>query len=283
VRRAATNVVDAGWNVLAASRAGVAAARDAVGEAGERAGAIAGEAAEAADSARERAGDVAIEAGRAAVGIGVQLLHLPELVREGARRGREAMETSGARAVVSAIETGTRVLSAAAEYVSELAPRRRVREPGLQALLVEQLRWAHAGTEAYDQAVETTEDVETRTQLVRFKLQTIRQVETLSELLCALGVRIPAEEREPSPPTAEHDGARRGLGAARQAIALAFTIAAQSAEGWRALARVAAWAEPERTAEAIACASEAVGSDPEEQVEFLRQALLDRTLWMVLA
>ncbi|MCI4351756.1 MAG: hypothetical protein L3K15_09640, partial [Thermoplasmata archaeon] len=41
--------------------------------------------------------------------------------------------------------------------------------------------------------------------------------------------------------------------------------------------------EQDRLAEAILRANEAVGSGPDEQVEFLRQALLDKTVESVLA
>jgi hypothetical protein len=291
LREAGGAVAEAGENVVQAGRASVAAARKAVVEAGERVGRVAGEAADAArervgeatDAARERAGDVAIEAGRTAVGIGAQIMQIPDLVREGARLGREVLETSGARAVVTVIETGTKVLSKAAEYVSELAPRRRVRHAALEMLCVEQLRWAHAGTEAYDRTVEETDDVETRMALVRFKLQTIKQAETLTELLREIGGRVPAEEKAPPTPSAPGDDGRapRGPAAARQGIALALTVATQSAEGWRALNRIAAWGEPEKTAQAILRASESVGSEPDTQVEFLRDALLERTLRFV--
>src|SRR5262249_15061344 len=76
-------------------------------------------------------------------------------------------------------------------------PRRRVRQATLETLVVEQLRWAHAGTEAYDRTVEETKDVETRMALVRFKLQTIKQAETLTELLREIGGRGPAEGEGP--------------------------------------------------------------------------------------
>src|SRR5262249_14414570 len=214
---------------------------------------------------------------------GAQIMQIPDFVREGARLGREVLETSGARAVVSVIETGTKVLSKAAEYVSELAPRRRVRQAALETLVVEQLRWAHAGTEVYDRTVEETKDVETRMALVRFKLQTIKQAETLTELLREIGGRVPAEEKVPPTPSVPGDDghAPRGPAVARQGIALALTVATQTAEGWRALNRIAAWAEPEKTAQAILRASESVGSEPDTQVEFLRDALLERTLRFV--
>jgi hypothetical protein len=84
------------------------------------------------------------------------------IFRDGARRGREAIESTGARAMLSVIQTGTSMLSAAAGYVSELVPLRRVRHAALEQLIVEQLRWAHAGTEAYDRTVPETGDPKLR-------------------------------------------------------------------------------------------------------------------------
>jgi hypothetical protein len=288
VRRAGTNVREAGERVLQAGEASMAAAREAAQAAGERVGKVANQATrrvgEAAEVARERVGEVAIDAGRAAVEVGAQLLNLPELVREGARRSVEMVETAGARAVVSMIHGGTRVLSAAAGYVSELTPRRRVQRQALEQLVIEQLTWAHEGTEVYDRTVDETEDTQMRLQLVRFKLQMIKQAEALTELLREIGGSLPAEEEEASPPAAPGRSERRARGlAARQGLAHALTIAVQSAEGWRALDRIAAWAEQDRVANAIVRASESVGGEPAEQVEFLRQALLHKTVDLVLA
>jgi len=299
VRRATTNVRQAGENVLEAGEAGVSAAREAASAAGERVGRMAskatrrvGEAADAArervsevsEAARERVGEAAIEAGRAAVEVGAQLLHLPELVREGARRGVELVETAGTRAVVGTIQAGRRVLGKAADYVSELTPRRRVQRQALEQLVIEQITWAHAGAEAYDRTVDETDDVSMRIRLVRFKLQMIKQGEALTELLRAIGGRLPAEEQAPPPTIPGRDGRHgRGPAAARQGLGHALTIAVQSAEGWRALNRIAALAEQDRLGEAILRASEAVGSEQEEHVEFLREALLEKTVESLLA
>ena len=270
----------------------MAAARDVVGgaaiQAGQRVGDAAEKAAErvteVADTARDRASEIAVEAGRSAVGLGSQILGLPELVREGARRGRETIETTGARAVVSVIDTGAKLLNAAAGYVSELSPRRRVRRAELGQFVVEQLHWAHTGTEAYDRTADEAEDVQLRADLVRFKLQTIKQAEALTELLRSIGGRVPPEEAASPPPSVPgRDGhrARRRV-AVREGLGYALTVAVQSAEGWRALDCIATWAEPDAVSEAILRASASVGAEPEEQVTFLRQALLDETVESVL-
>jgi len=68
----------------------------------------------------------------------------------------------------------------------------------------------------------------------------------------------------------------------REGLGYALTVAVQSAEGWRALDCIATWAEPEAVSEAILRASASVGAEPEEQVTFLRQALLDETVESVL-
>jgi hypothetical protein len=300
VRRAGTNVRRAGENVLQAGGAGMSAAREVAEAAGERAGRLAGRAtrrvSEAADAARERVtdvaevarervGEVAVDAGRAAVEVAEQLLHLPDLVREGARRSVELVETAGTRAVVGVIQAGTAVLSRAADYVSELTPRRRVQRQALEQLVIEQITWAHQGTEAYDRTVDEAEDTGMRMRLVRFKLQSVKQAEALTALLSEIGGTLPAEERAAPPPTVPARDGRRGRGAAaaRQGLAHALTIAVQGAEGWRALGRVGALAEQDRLAEALVRACEAVGAEPEEAVDFLRQALLEKTVASVLA
>ena len=56
----------------------------------------------------------------------------------------------------------------------------------------------------------------------------------------------------------------------------------QSAEGWRALNRIATWAENDDVSQAILRASGSVGAEPDEQVTFLRQALLDETIESIL-
>jgi hypothetical protein len=289
-RRAGARLYEAGQSVVEAGQAGMAAAQRTVEQmtttAGRRATEVAetavARAGDAAEGAREGVADLAVDVGRTAVGLGAQLFALPEMVREGARRGREAIETTGARAVVSVIDTGTKVLSAAAEYVSELAPRRRVDHAALERLLVEQLEWAHVGTEAFDRTVAETDDDQLRMQLVRFKLQTIKEAEALTETLRAIGGRVPSEERDEPPPTVPDRRTGRGGEAVRQGLAHALTVALQSAEGWRALNRIATWAEGDRISEAIVRASQSVGSEPDEQVAFLRQTLLDQTVEAVL-
>ena len=77
--------------------------------------------------ARRAGANIRRNARPAAGGLGARIVRLPELIRERARRSIEALETTGARAVVSVIDRGTEVLSTAAEYVSEIVPRRRVR------------------------------------------------------------------------------------------------------------------------------------------------------------
>jgi len=285
-QRATTNLYRAGENVFEAGEAGVAAAREVVGEARRRvADGAATTVIEATETARERASDFAIDAGRSAVGVGAQILALPEMVRDGARRGVEAIEETGARAVVSMIDTGTKVLNAAAEYVSELAPRRRVRHTELEQFIIEQLRWAHTGTEAYDRTVDEAMDAELRTDLVRFKLQTIKRAETLMELLRSIGGRVPSEEAVSPPPSmTERNGHRRARGrvAVREGLGHALTVAVQSAEGWRALNRIATWAENDDVARAILRASTSIGAEPDEHVTFLRDALLGKTVESIL-
>jgi hypothetical protein len=289
-RRAGARLYDAGQNVVEAGQAGMAAAQRTVGQmtatAGRRASEVAdsavARAGEAAEGARESVADIAVDVGRTAVGLGAQLFTLPEVVREGARRGREAIETTGARAVVSVIDTGTKVLSAAAGYVSELAPRRRVDHAALERLLVEQLEWAHVGTEAFDRTVADTGDDQLRMQLVRFKLQTIKEAEAVTEALRAIGGRVPSEERAARPPVVPGRRTGRGGEAVRQGLARALTVAVQSAEGWRALNRIATWAEPDRICDAIVRASQSVASEPDEQVTFLRHMLLDQSVEAVL-
>jgi hypothetical protein len=159
MRRAGTNVREAGTDVLEAGRAGVEAVRHVADAARERIGEAASDVTEAA---RERVGeiaaDVAIRAGRTARGVGAQITSLPDAVRERARRGVELVESASARAAVSVIQAGTKVLSAAAEYVDELVPWHRIDRRALEELVSEQLRWAHAGTEAYDRAVSEIDD-----------------------------------------------------------------------------------------------------------------------------
>jgi len=76
-------------------------------------------------AAARNVGQAATEAGRSAIGLGSSMLGLPKAVRETARRGRRAIERRTARAIVSALDTGTRVLKTATRYVDDLSPRRR--------------------------------------------------------------------------------------------------------------------------------------------------------------
>ncbi|HJQ85092.1 MAG TPA: hypothetical protein VKA21_13495, partial [Candidatus Binatia bacterium] len=255
-----------------AGQAGITAAGDA--------------AAELASGATERGGEVAIEVRRTAKDLRETVLgSLPAIVRETTRRSVEAIEETGARAAVSVIDTGTKMLSAAADYVSELAPRRRVRHEALEDVVTELLRWVHLGTEALDRTIDETPEVETRTQLVRFKMQTIKQAEILTVLLTDVGGRVPAEERAtPAPSTPPRRAERaRSVAAERQGLGHALTVAVQVADGWRALDRIAASAARDRISQAIQRARELAGSQPEEQVTFLQQALVDATVRMVLA
>ena len=265
-RRAGASVSAAGEDVLQAGQAGLQAVRQVATSAAARAS-------DAAETAREQLG----EATRT-------VTNLPEMVRESARRGVELVESASARAVVSVIHAGTKALHAAAEIVNELAPRRRVDRRALQELVVEQLRWAHAGSEAYDRAVDDSDDMQLRMQLVRCKLETIKEAETLRDLLHAVGGNVPSEERKTPPPRIPgEDGARaRGAATARQGLAHALTIATQSAEGWRALGQIALSAEPDKVAEAITSASTAVGTTPQDHVTFLRAMLLEKTVEFVL-
>jgi hypothetical protein len=240
---------------------------------------------EAAETARERAADAALGARRTARGVGARLVALPARVRKRARRGVEAVEAVGTRAVVSVLQAGTKALNVAAGYVSELAPLRRVERRAFEQFIIEQLGWAHAGSEAYDRSAAEADDTDVRMQLVRFRLEAIKQAETLAELLREIGGSLPAEERELPPPVVprREDGRAHGPAALRQGLAHALTIAVQSSEGWRALARIGAWAEEDRVADAVMHAIEAVGSHPSEQVDFLRSELLESTVATVLA
>jgi hypothetical protein len=269
-RRAGASVSAAGEDVLQAGRAGLEAVRQVATTAADRAGEVASDAAE---TARERLGEAALEATRT-------VTSLPEMVRESARRGVELVESASARAVVSVIHVGTKALHAAAEIVNELTPLRRIDRRALRELVVEQLRWAHAGSEAYDRAVDDSDDMQLRMQLVRCKLETIKEAETLRDLLHAVGGNVPSEERKAPPPRIPGgDGARaRGPATARQGLAHALTIATQSAEGWRALGQIALSAEPDKVAEAITSASTAVGTTPQDHVTFLRATLLEQTV-----
>jgi len=266
-RGAGASVSAAGEDVL---QAGLEAVRQVATTAADRAGEAASDAVE---TARERLGEAALEATRT-------VTSLPEMARESARRGVELVESASARAVISVIHVGTKALHAAAEIVNELTPLRRIDRRALRELVVEQLRWAHAGSEAYDRAVDDSDDMQLRMQLVRCKLATIKEAETLRDLLHAVGGNVPSEERKAPPPRIPgEDGAHsRGPATVRQGLAHALTIATQSAEGWRALGQIALSAEPDKVAEAITRASTAVGTTPHDHVTFLRATLLEKTV-----
>jgi hypothetical protein len=106
----------------------------------------------------------------------------------------------------------------------------------------------------------------------------------LIELLHEVGGRVPAERALPSSSVPARDGAAaRGPMRVRQGLGHALTVAVQSTEGWRALDRIATRAQQDRVSEAIMRASASVGREPEEQVAFLCETLLDQTVEMVLA
>jgi hypothetical protein len=278
VRRIGANLRQASGHVLEASGAVPELAR----EAGERLGEVASRGGErlgeVASEARERLTQTALEAR----GMGIRLLRLPDVLREVARRGVETLEAAGMRAVASVIQAGTRGMKTARLYVTDLSFRRRVDHRALEDLVVEQLRWAHTGVEAIDRAAAEVEDDEMRMRLVRCKLQMIRQAEALTQLVRNLGASVPVEERgEPPAPAIVRNGAR-GPAAARQGLAYVLTIAVQNAEGWSALGRIGALAASEAVADAITRATGSIGREPEEQVQFVRAALLETTLQTVL-
>ncbi|HZP40191.1 MAG TPA: hypothetical protein VFD84_01625 [Candidatus Binatia bacterium] len=271
----------AGEHVVEAGQAGVEQLREAgtkVASAGEAGADLARE---VAGAAGERLEQAAIGAGRTAVEIGVHLMSLPELAREAARRSVELVEEAGTKAVATVLHTGSRVLEVAADYMTELTPRRRVNRAALERLVTEQIAWAQAGTNLYDRTIGDLPDDGTRVRLVRCKLQMIRQVETLTMLMRRIGGTMPSEERlRAVHPVALDGGQPEGP---RQRVAQAFSIASQSAEGWRALARIAGQAESDQVAEAISQATESIGREPEEQVEFLRDVFTRVTVDAVLA
>jgi hypothetical protein len=258
-----------------AGEAGLDAARVAATFAGERLDAAAGEARERVRDASEGVGRSVAEAGRMAAGVGIR--DLRRVVGRGARRSIAAVERAGSRAVVRVIDAGTRVLGAAADLVADLSPRRRANHAGLEQVLVDHLGWANAAAEAYDRAATEVADGTTRVRLVRLRLEAASQAEALGELLAALGRTAPTEERAPVPKRADADGAQ-GPAAERHALACALTAAVQNAEGWRGLGAVAASAESDRIADALSSAVTSVGDAAEMPLDFLRGALLTRTL-----
>ena len=258
-----------------AGEAGLDAAREAASVAGETLDAAADEARDRVRDASEDVGRSVAEAGRMAAGVGIG--DLRRVVGRGARRSMAAVERAGSRAVVSVIDAGTRVLGAAADFVADLSPRRRANHAGLGQVLGDHLGWANAAAEAYDRAATEIADRPTRVRLVRLRLEAASQAEALGELLAALGRTVPTEERAPVLAPADTDGAR-GPAAERQVLAYALTAAVQNAEGWRALRAVAAATESDRIADALSCAVTSVGDAAEMPLDFLRGALLTRTL-----
>jgi hypothetical protein len=239
-------------------------------------------ASQVAGVAGERLGDAAVGAGRTAVEIGVQLRSLPQLVRHGARRGVELVEEAGSRVVAGVLHTGSRVLDAAADYVSEMTPRRPANRAALTSLLEDQLACALAGIDAYDRAAGEVGDDRMRVQAVRHKLQMIRQVETLRLLVGRVGSAVP-EDLSPAASHAGANGDRGGEpGERRRTVARALGIAVESAAGWRALARVAVLAGSDRISDALTEAVEMVGESPDAQERFFRGALVETTVDAVL-
>jgi hypothetical protein len=278
LRRIGVNARQAVGNVGEAGQAAAGIAREAAGQAVQAASEVAGQAVQAAGEAVER---LPRQVGEQAESATSSLLGLPGLVRKGAQRGREAVEQAAAGAAVSLLQTGTRVLGAAAEYLTEVSPRRRTDRKALEDVLREQLGWANTAIEAYDRCVPDIDEDELRTRLVRAKLEAVKESERLTELLQRLGARVPfAEQQAPPDATATGDGG--GPAAARQGLAYALTVAVQRAEGWRALARIAPMMRAEDMADATMALAETVADRPDEEVEFLRQTLLQRTLDYVL-
>jgi hypothetical protein len=278
VRRIGVNARQAAGNVGEAGAAAAALAREAAGQAVEAATDVAGQAVQAAGEAVERLPRQVGEQAESATGT---LLSLPGLVRKGAQRGREAVEQAAAGAAVSILQTGTRVLGAAAEYLTEVSPRRRTDRKALEEVLREQLGWATTAIEAYDRCVADIDEDMLRTRLVRAKLEAVKEAERLTELLQRLGTHVPAAEQQ-APPDATAAARGGGPAAARQGLAHALTVAVQRAEGWRALARIAPMMRAEDMADATMTLTEAVANRPDEEVELLRETLLERTVDYVL-
>jgi hypothetical protein len=258
-----------------AGEASLDAARHAATLAGDTLDAAADEARDRVRDASEEVGRSVVEAGRMAAGI--RIGDLRHVVGRGARRSIAAVERAGSRAVVSVIDAGTRVLGRAADLVAELSPRRRANHAGLTQILGDHLGWANAAVDAYDRAATEVADRTARIRLVRLRLEAASQAEALGELLVALGHRVPTAGRAQKLPPGHTDGAR-GPAAERQILAYALTAAVQNAEGWRALRVVAASTESDRIADALSSAVSSVGDAAEMQLDFLRGALLTRTL-----
>jgi hypothetical protein len=60
---------------------------------------------------------------RTLIGLQTQIAKLPRLAQVRARRGRAAVERAAVRGLVSIIDTGTRVLRAAAGYIDDISLR----------------------------------------------------------------------------------------------------------------------------------------------------------------
>ena len=291
LRAAGQDLSEAGGAAAALVRQAASEAPELVGEVLETARERASEAANAVSERASGAANVVAQvgqraarsAGRTAVEITAQALSLPERVRESARRSLELVEEAGTQIVSSVLNVGSRALSKAVDYVNEIVPRRRVRHQALEQLVLEQLAWVQCTTEALERSAGEIVDDQLRMQLVRSKLQAIRHIETLSQLLGAVGGRMRAPDEMPRVRPATVNGAGHpGNGRVCHDLASAFSAAVQGAEGWRALAQISALAEPERISEALGRACEVVGREPDEQVDLLREALTNRTVESVL-
>jgi hypothetical protein len=247
-------------------------AEEAASAVGERAG-------ETASAVAQTAQQAAVTAGRTAVELTSQALNLPDRVRASARRSLDVLEDAGTQIVVTMLNAGSRALNAAADYVNDIVPRRRVRRAGLEQLLLEQMAWTQTATDALERSASEIDDDGLRVRLVRCKLQAIRQGETLTQLIGAIGGGMREPERMPRVRPVGIDGARGpDEGRVRHDLARALSIAVQQAEGWKALAEVAALAEQEGVATALGRACETVGTEPQEQIDLLQEALLQRTV-----
>jgi hypothetical protein len=298
LRGAGTNVRAAGGNLYAASEAGAGVARQLAAQTGERLGAVAsgaservGEVAgtvrdrlsEAAETVRDQVED-ATEAVREQVSetaehargsVGRLLRGVPRVLRAGARYGRAAAEGAGARVAVRVLDASTRVLSTAAGYVNELAPRRRADRTVVEDLVLEQRGWARNASRAFDRVTQEVRDDSMRTLFVRAKLQAIRHEELLVQLLEQLGSRRREDEDRLPVVDVELPAAREaGTDGGREALARALAAATLACDGWRALTEVGAVAESVKLSEALIAASRWVGKEPEEHRDLARDALL---------
>jgi len=297
---AGTRLGEAGSELATAARSGMKAARhaaaavqdqvqDTVAGVAERVQDGMDTVRERASDAQERVADAATDAQEMITEVGAQVADLPDLVREGARRiesvlpetvvegarrGIQAVEDVGARFVGALLARSSLILGIAADYVGRLAARRPADRPALERLLREQLECAQQAATAFDRAVAEIEDAEARKRLVRFRLQAVKQTELLTELLATV--------RRNANGTAHPRGARPEE-RTRRTLTDAFLVAERCAENWQALARVATAIESGDVAEDLWRTCGSVGSEPEEQVEFLRDALRAETVQAVLA